>query len=67
MPGLNGRELGELLVQEEPKLKVIYTSGHGAEVAAENLVLTEGVNFIGKPFQAFKLSQTVGRALNAGT
>jgi two-component system, cell cycle sensor histidine kinase and response regulator CckA len=63
--GMSGRELGELLLQEEPKLKVIYTSGHGAEVAAEDLTLTEGVNFIGKPFQAFKLSQTVGRALDS--
>jgi two-component system, cell cycle sensor histidine kinase and response regulator CckA len=67
LPGdINGRELGELLVKEEPKLKVIYTSGHGAEVAAEDLTLIEGANFIGKPFPAFKLSQTVGRALDAG-
>jgi two-component system cell cycle sensor histidine kinase/response regulator CckA len=65
--GLNGRELGELLLKEEPKLKVIYTSGHGADAAAEDLALTEGVNFIGKPFQAFKLSQTVRRALDGTT
>ena len=65
--GMTGRELAERLLKENPKLKVIYASGHSAEVAAGDLALIEGLNFLSKPFQSFKLSQTVGRALDAAT
>jgi len=62
--GMNGMELGECLLKENPKLKVVYASGHSAEVALKELALKEGVNFLSKPFQSFKLSQTVRRALD---
>jgi two-component system cell cycle sensor histidine kinase/response regulator CckA len=66
MPGdLNGRELAERLLQEKPQLKVIYASGYSAEVAAKNFPLAEGVNFLAKPFQTFKLAQTVRKNLDA--
>ena len=66
MPGdLNGRELAERLLQEKPSLKVIYASGYSAEVAAKNFPLAEGVNFLAKPFQTFKLAQTVRKNLDA--
>jgi CheY-like chemotaxis protein len=65
--GISGKDLGEQLLRENPKLKVIYASGHSAEVAAKGLALEEGVNFLGKPFQAYKLAQTVRRTLDASS
>jgi CheY-like chemotaxis protein len=66
MPGgMNGRELAERLLKENPQLKVIYASGYSAEVAAKNFPLEEGVNFLAKPFQTFKLAQTVRKNLDA--
>jgi CheY-like chemotaxis protein len=63
--GMNGMDLGERLLKENPRLKVIYASGHSAEVAAHGLPMEEGVNFLGKPFQSGKLAQMVRRILDA--
>ena len=66
MPGgMNGKDLGERLLKENPKLKVIYTSGYSAEVAGKDFHLREGVNFLAKPFEAGKLAQTVRQKLDA--
>jgi two-component system cell cycle sensor histidine kinase/response regulator CckA len=66
MPGgMNGIELGAQLLKENPKLKVIYTSGYSAEVAGKDFPLKEGVNFLNKPYQRAKLAQTVRAMLDA--
>jgi PAS domain S-box-containing protein len=60
MPGgINGKELGEQLLQDNPNLKIIYTSGYSAEVGGKDFPLQEGVNFLAKPYQANKLAQTI--------
>ena len=65
MPGgINGKELGQQLLQEKPGLKVIYTSGYSTEVAGRDFSLEEGVNFLAKPFEASKLAQTVRNCLD---
>jgi len=64
MPGITGKELGERLLKENPKLKIIYSSGYSAEVAGKDFPLEEGVNFLTKPFQAQKLAQTVRTRLD---
>jgi two-component system cell cycle sensor histidine kinase/response regulator CckA len=66
MPGgMNGKELAERLLKENPELKVIYASGYSAEVADKNFPLEEGVNFLSKPFQTFRLAQTVRQIMDA--
>jgi len=65
MPGgINGRQLGERLLNEKPELKVIYASGYSAEVAGADFPLEEGVNFLNKPFHTQKLAQTLRRRLD---
>lgn len=63
--GINGKELGERLLKENPNSKVIYASGYNAEIAGEDLQLVEGVNFLTKPFQPQKLAQTLRQNLDA--
>jgi CheY-like chemotaxis protein len=66
MPGgINGMELGERLLKENPKTRVVYASGYSAGVADNGVPLVEGVNFLTKPFQAQKLAQTVRLNLDA--
>jgi len=66
MPGgINGRELGERLLKENRKSKVIYASGYSAGVTDNGIPLVEGVNFLTKPFQAQKLAQTIRLNLDA--
>jgi CheY-like chemotaxis protein len=65
MPGgMTGTELAKKLLRENPKLKVIYISGYSVEVASRDIPLEEGVNFLSKPFGAYKLAQTVRNRLD---
>ena len=63
--GMTGKQLAEVLVQENPNLKVIYTSGYSRDIAGQGFTLQDGVNFLSKPFQAAKLAQTVRNSLDA--
>jgi PAS domain S-box-containing protein len=60
MPGgMTGKDLSEWILNENPKLKVIYASGYSAEVAGADFKLQEGVNFLPKPFQSHKLAKII--------
>ena len=48
--GINGRELARKLRAEKDDLKVFFTSGYSAELAAKDSLLAEGHNFLAKPF-----------------
>jgi signal transduction histidine kinase/ActR/RegA family two-component response regulator len=63
--GMNGKDLAQRLLQENPKLKVIYMSGYSAEVVGKDFPFTEDVNFLTKPFPAQKLAQTIRNCLDA--
>jgi PAS domain S-box-containing protein len=62
--GMTGKELAQRLLQENPKLKVVYMSGYSAEVVGKDFPLEKGVNFLSKPFQARKLAQTIRDSLD---
>jgi PAS domain S-box-containing protein len=65
MPGgVTGKDLAARLLNENPKLKVIYTSGYSIDVVGRNFPLEEGVNFLAKPFGAHRLAQTVRNCLD---
>jgi PAS domain S-box-containing protein len=61
---MTGMELAQQLLQDSPQLKVIYTSGYSQAIAGKNISLQEGVNFLPKPFDPFKLAQTVRASLD---
>jgi len=50
MPGMNGRELYELLQASRPDLQALFMSGYTENVVAHHGVLEEGMNFVQKPF-----------------
>ena len=62
--GMSGNDLAQRMVRDNPKLKIIFMSGHSAEVAGKSLPLEEGVNFLAKPFQIHKLAQTLRNRLD---
>ena len=62
--GMTGIELAQRLLQENPKLKVVYMSGYGTSIVGKDFPLEEGVNFLAKPFQSVKLAQTVRNCLD---
>ena len=66
MPGgMSGIELARELRRRDPQLRVIYTSGYGPGYNAPDITLTEGENFLAKPYVLSRLIGTVRRALDA--
>ena len=65
MPGMNGQELAELLKKRHPAMKILFMSGHPADVIAERGILKQGVHFIAKPFSRPALSQKIRETLRA--
>jgi PAS domain S-box-containing protein len=65
MPGgMNGKELAKQLQHEKPGLKVVYVSGYSADIADTGFPLTEGGNFLTKPFPTTKLAKIVREKLD---
>lgn len=59
MPGMNGRELSQSLLEIRPGLKCLFMSGYTADVIAHRGILDSGVNFIQKPFAIETLAAKV--------
>jgi two-component system, cell cycle sensor histidine kinase and response regulator CckA len=64
MPGMNGRELYDNVVERHPGMKVLYMSGYSTNVVAHRGVLDEGVQFIQKPFTVQGLALKVREVLD---
>ena len=64
---LNGIDLGRQLLAEKPSLKVIYTSGYTGKLDDRQAKLTEGVNFISKPFKAETIAEIIRKNLDQTT
>ena len=59
MPGgINGRQLAERLLAENPRLPVIYMSGYSHDVVGNDFPLVDGRNYLAKPFDLLKLANT---------
>jgi CheY-like chemotaxis protein len=62
--GVSGLQLAERLREQRPGLKVLYSSGYSTEAVARGSELTEGVNFLRKPYEVRKLAQAVRTCLD---
>ena len=66
MPEMNGRELARKLLSRHPHLKCLFTSGYTADIIAHRGVLSDGVQFLQKPFSSDSLATKVREALDSG-
>jgi len=65
MPGsVNGLELSQRLLAEQPDLKVIYTSGYSSELFGSDIQLEDGRNYLPKPYLSAKLTSILRKALH---
>ena len=67
MPGMNGKELADRLVQLYPNLRVLYMSGYTDEAIVNRGVLDPGTHFLGKPFIPAELTRMVRQVLDDQT
>ena len=63
--GINGRELGQQLLQDQPHLKVIYISGYSKDLGDLNLKPEAGIDFLAKPFFVHQLARKVRSCLDS--
>lgn len=63
MPEMNGWELSKKLLEIQPGMNRLFTSGYTADAIAHHNVLEQGVSFIQKPFTILELSAKVRRAM----
>jgi two-component system cell cycle sensor histidine kinase/response regulator CckA len=66
MPGgMTGRELADALKEKDPRLKIVFTSGYGAEIVGQDFRLREGINFLQKPYAPRTLAKCVRGCLDS--
>jgi len=66
MPGLNGRELLQKVVELYPGTPVIVVSGHSDQGQAESLLNHGAFDYLLKPFRLEIVEESVKRAIEAG-
>jgi CheY-like chemotaxis protein len=59
MPGMNGKELYDLLKRGRPELRALFMSGYPGEVIGRHGILDEGIDFLKKPFTPADLSRKI--------
>jgi len=67
MPGMSGLELQEELVRRNISLPVIVITGHGDVPLAVRAMTAGAVDFIEKPFDDWRMLDSIARALKIGS
>ena len=66
--GMTGLELADRIREDDPTLKVIFTSGYSVDLmGAKAGELKEGLNFLQKPYRPQTLARTVRNCLDTKT
>jgi len=65
MPGMNGRELAQRILEIRPNMKVLYMSGYTENVVGHDGTLDAGVRLLQKPFNLRDLKNLVREVLDA--
>ena len=63
MPGMNGRQLAEHLIEFHPEMKILYTSGYTDDAISHHGVIENDLNFIAKPYSLQDLAKRIRRLL----
>jgi CheY-like chemotaxis protein len=64
MPGLNGPDLAQLIVERRPEISVLFVSGYASREAVELSLITRNASFLSKPFTPEKLARKVRERLD---
>ncbi len=64
LPGMNGRDLANEILDLYPDIRILFVSGYTANVIAHRGVLDDGVNFLQKPFSRNDLACKVRTVLD---
>ncbi|MDD5286200.1 MAG: PAS domain S-box protein [Desulfuromonadaceae bacterium] len=63
MPGMNGKEMSDRILENRPNIPVLFMSGYTADVITSKGILEESVHLIQKPFNLQKFCLKIQEAL----
>ena len=63
LPKINGRALANLLIEQRPALRVLFTSGYTGQSIEKGNILEENCHFLPKPYTRALLAQKVREVL----
>jgi signal transduction histidine kinase/CheY-like chemotaxis protein len=66
MPGMNGRELSEIVVGMRREMRVLFMSGYSDDAVLRHGIETANARFLPKPFSIDTLTQKIREALGSG-
>jgi signal transduction histidine kinase/ActR/RegA family two-component response regulator len=64
MPEMSGRDLASRLLEQKPDLRLLFMSGYTADLINPHGVLSEGIQFIQKPFSKSDLAASIRKAID---
>lgn len=64
LPGMNGRQLAEIVRSNRPNLKILFMTGYAAEAAVRSEFLEPGMEMLLKPFQLEGLTAKIREMLS---
>lgn len=64
MPGMGGRTVASEVLRTRPRVRVLFMSGHAAEVIAQQGIAEEEVGFLQKPFSPAGLQGRIRELLD---
>ncbi len=64
LPGMNGKELADIVVTEKPKIKVLFMTGYTDETISHHGVLQKGIALLQKPLTRAKLAKKIHEVLS---
>ena len=64
MPGMNGIELGKIVKEKLPNIKIILASGYSEEIARNEQAVSSDIEFLAKPFSLGDLTQKIFNVLS---
>ena len=67
MPGIDGKQLFEIVSGQYPGMKVLYMSGYTDQVIGRHGIISSGTNFIQKPFAVNDLAGKIRNILDENT
>lgn len=65
MPGMNGKELADEMVELYPGIKVLFISGYTGKRIVTHDILSRGLSFLAKPFSPMELLQKIRLILDS--
>jgi PAS domain S-box-containing protein len=65
LPGMNGKELSNIITEQHPHIKTVFMSGYSANVICHQGILYDSIEFLQKPFTRISLLEKIRKVIDS--